>query len=60
MTLTIREVAERWRVTPETVRGLAVGGKVPYIRVGASYRFREADIEAYEDANYHPATEALA
>ena len=58
-TLTMREVANRWQVTPETVRGLAKEGKLPHLRIGASYRFREEDVVAYEEAQYRPAREEV-
>lgn len=47
--LTATEVAERFRISPESVREWARTEKVPAVRLpGGHYRFRLEDIEAIE------------
>lgn len=59
--LTVREVADRLRVNPETVRVMARRGDIESVRVGrgrtAAYRFRESAVDKYLDAH---ATETAA
>ncbi len=45
--LTIKEVAEYLKVTERTLYRLAQEGKVPAFKVGASWRFKRADIDAW-------------
>lgn len=45
--LTIKEVAEKLRLTPYTVRRFIKEGKLPATKVGGQWRVREADLEAY-------------
>ncbi len=45
--LTIKEVAEYLKVTERTLYRLAQEGKVPAFKVGGSWRFQLADIEAW-------------
>jgi excisionase family DNA binding protein len=45
--LTVREVAERLRVHPITVRRLIKDGKLPVVRIGRAIRVREEDLGAY-------------
>ncbi len=45
--LTIKEVAEYLKVTERTLYRLAQEGKIPAFRVGASWRFKRADIDAW-------------
>lgn len=47
--MTIAEVAERLNVSEWKVRDLARKGEIPHQRIGGLVRFREADIEAYEN-----------
>lgn len=51
--LTVREVADRLRVNPETVRVMARRGDLESLRVGkgrtAAYRFPESAIDQYLD-----------
>lgn len=44
--LTAAEVAETFRVSPQTVSRWADKGIIPVIRLGATLRFRREDIEA--------------
>ena len=45
--LTVREVAERLRVHPITVRRHIKAGRLQAVRVGRSVRVRESDLEAF-------------
>lgn len=49
--LTVREVADRLRLNPETVRVMARRGDIASVRVGrgrtAAYRFTASSIDAY-------------
>jgi excisionase family DNA binding protein len=44
--LTVREVAERLRVHPITVRRLIASGRLAAVRIGRAVRVREADVGA--------------
>ena len=48
--LTIKEVAEYLKVTDRTLYRLAQEGKIPAFKVGASWRFKRADIDAWIEA----------
>ena len=41
------EVAQELRVTTKTVRKLAKSGQLPAIKIGAHWRFRQADVDAF-------------
>ncbi len=45
--LTIKEVAQYLKVTERTLYRLAQDGKIPAFKVGASWRFKQADIDAW-------------
>lgn len=45
--LTVKEVADYLRVNQRTVYRLAVGRKMPGFKVGATWRFRLADIDGW-------------
>ena len=45
--LTIREVAEYLKVTERTIYRLAAAKKIPGFKVGGTWRFRQADIDAW-------------
>jgi excisionase family DNA binding protein len=44
--LTVREVAERLRLHPITVRRHIASGRLPAVRIGRAVRVREADVRA--------------
>jgi excisionase family DNA binding protein len=46
--LTADELSERWQVPKTHVYRLAREGRVPVVRIGRYFRFREASIEAWE------------
>ncbi len=55
--LTTAEVAERLRVTEDTVRRWIRHGDLPVLNLGgfrAGYRIREADLDAFIAARYGP------
>lgn len=54
--LTVAEVAERFRLTDETVHRWARNGRLPYIDVLGVKRFRREVIEAIERGEYDPTT----
>ena len=45
--LTIKEVAEFLKVTERTLYRLAQEGEIPAFKVGASWRFKRDDIDAW-------------
>ena len=45
--LTVKEVADYLRVNQRTVYRLAVEGKLPGFKVGATWRFKRLDIEGW-------------
>lgn len=45
--LTVKEVADYLRVNQRTVYRLAVEGKLPGFKVGATWRFKRSDIDAW-------------
>lgn len=48
--MTVKEVANYLRVNQRTVYRLAVDRKLPGFKVGATWRFKRADIERWIDA----------
>ena len=55
--LTVRKLAERWKVCTATVYALAKAGKISALRIGNSVRFRAADVLAYEGSRQGVPTE---
>lgn len=53
--LTVAEVAEMMRVSKMTVYRLVHSGELPAVRVGRSFRVREADAHAYLEGSYYSA-----
>jgi len=50
--LTPRELADRWSVSPAHLANLRSRGEgVRYVKIGASVRYRVADVESFESAN---------
>ena len=55
--LTERELAQRWKQSPRTLQNQRlIGGGVPYVKLGASVRYRLDAIEAYERSRLHEST----
>lgn len=50
--LTVAEVADHMRVSKMTVYRLIKAGDLAAVRVGKSYRIRQADIERYLASRY--------
>jgi excisionase family DNA binding protein len=48
--LTAEQLAARWQIKPSTVYAMSRKGSIPTVRLGRLYRYRLADIEAYEEA----------
>ena len=46
--LSSNDLADRWQVSPRTVKRLVGSGKIHCVRVGRQLRFKLADILAYE------------
>lgn len=53
--LTIAEVAAMMRVSKMTVYRLVHNGELPAVRVGRSFRVREADANAYLENSFYDA-----
>lgn len=46
------DLAEMWHISPARLANMRSAGVGPaFVRIGASVRYRQADIEAYEAAN---------
>ena len=45
--MTVKEVADYLRVNQRTVYRLAIGRKMPGFKVGATWRFKRADIDGW-------------
>lgn len=46
--LTVEEIAERWRVSPTTVRRALMSGALKGFQVGRQWRVPEEAVEQYE------------
>jgi|TARA_Y100000296_G_C5070294_1_gene204553 excisionase family DNA binding protein len=53
---TIQEVAERMRMTPKTVRGWILDGRLGAIKFGRVYRVRDTDLNEFLDKQTVEAT----
>jgi len=49
--LTPREIAERWKVRPRTVRNRIARGELVAVRVGALLRVAHQEVRRYESQN---------
>jgi excisionase family DNA binding protein len=47
MYLTVKEIAERLRVSPVTVKRIIADGQIPAVRIGSQSRVEIDDFEAY-------------
>lgn len=45
--LTVKQVADYLRVNERTVYRMATAGKIPAFKVGASWRFKQTEIELW-------------
>jgi excisionase family DNA binding protein len=48
--LTVKQVADYLKVNERTIYRLATEGEIPAFRVGASWRFKLEDVEAWIDS----------
>lgn len=55
--LTVAEVAQDMRVSTMTVYRLIKSGELGAVRVGKSYRIREADLDTFLDSRYVESSE---
>jgi excisionase family DNA binding protein len=49
-TLSTKEAAKKLDCSPASVRELAKSGKLPFIPQGKNFKFRQVDIDAYQDS----------
>jgi excisionase family DNA binding protein len=54
--LTVKEVAAFLKVNDRTVYRLATDGKIPAFKVGASWRFKQAELEAWIEEQHNQAS----
>ena len=47
--LTVAEIAERWRCGTDSVYRLVKAGKLKAFKIGTDYRFKESEVERYEN-----------
>ena len=47
------QIAEIFHVPVRTIQALARSGKIPALRIGRVWRFREADIRRWIETQYH-------
>ena len=45
--LTVKEVAEYLKVNDRTVYRMAAAGDIPAFKIGASWRFKQSELEAW-------------
>ena len=50
--LTIQDVAERLKLTPQTIYNWAKAGKLPGGKIGKVWRFRESALDAWIDRQF--------
>jgi excisionase family DNA binding protein len=49
--MTVAEIADELQIAKMTVYRLLHSGKLPYFRIGGSYRVRREDLSLYLEAN---------
>ena len=54
--LTVKEVAAFLKVNDRTVYRLATDGKIPAFKVGASWRFKQTELEAWIEEQHNQAS----
>lgn len=52
--ITVKELAELWRVSPEWIYDNVTAGHIPCVRLGRHVRFRPADLATYLEDNTVP------
>jgi excisionase family DNA binding protein len=50
--MTVKEVATYLKVNDRTIYRMAMSGKIPAFRVGASWRFKFCEIEAWIESEH--------
>lgn len=49
MIYTPKELAERWKCSTDSIYRLVKTGKLKAFRVGQDYRFKESEVEKFEE-----------
>lgn len=47
---TVKDLAERWKVSVFTIRRMVKAGKIKTTKIGRQFRFLKSDIEKYEQS----------
>lgn len=55
--MTVKEVAEYLKVNDRTIYRMAVAGKIPAFKVGASWRFISCELKAWIEAEKNLASQ---
>ena len=42
--LTVDQVAERWQISPRSIRRMIADGRLPVVRIGRAVRIREKEV----------------
>ena len=53
--LNVDEVAHLLGTSVRHVRRLRAASRIPFVKIGAKLRFRRSELDAYIEANSHPA-----
>ena len=48
--MTVKQIAERWSLSPNTVYAMIDRGEIPVLKFGTSLRVRPEDVDAYENS----------
>jgi len=51
--MTVKEVATYLKVNDRTIYRMAMSGKIPAFRVGASWRFKSCEIDAWIESEHN-------
>jgi excisionase family DNA binding protein len=57
--LTVRELAERWKVTPDTIRRWCADGELKGMMIGSSLRIHRSEIEHHEASGIRVKAKAI-
>jgi excisionase family DNA binding protein len=51
--MTVKEVAAYLKVNDRTIHRMAMSGKIPAFRVGASWRFKSCEVDAWIESEHN-------